>query len=192
MRVRPQRFVRFHSTAVAILTLCILLVAGCLAHARAQSASTREESLKKFLQSYEGNPGSPHERTTRYAAAFADLKGDGTQEAIVYLIGSRWCGGGGCSSLILAPNGSSFKVITSTTVTQLPIRILSEKTNGRHDLGVGVGGGGIRPGYEARLRFNSKKYPSNPTVAPSQRLPKKVKGEVIIPSDTKGVPLYSD
>lgn len=192
MRVKPQRFVGFHSMAAAILAFCVLLVADRLAHARAHSDSARKESLKRFLQSYDGNPSSPQERTTRYAAAFVDLKDDGTQEAIVYLIGPGWCGSGGCSSLILAPNGATFKVITRTTVTQLPIRVLPEKTNGWHDLGVGVGGGGIRAGYEARLRFNSKKYPSNPTVPPSQRLPKKVEGEVIIPSDTKGVPLYGD
>jgi hypothetical protein len=72
------------------------------------------------------------------------------------------------------------------------MRILVEKTNGWHDLAVGVAGGGIRPRYEARLRFNGKKYPSNPTVPPSQRLKEKVDGKVLIPSDTKGAPLYRD
>jgi hypothetical protein len=181
--------VRFHFTAVAILTVCILLVARCLPQPTAQSAHTREESLKKFLQNYEGNAISPGGKTTRYAVAFVDLKDDGVQEAIVYLIGPDWCGSGGCSALILAPHGSSFTVITRTSVTQLPIRILSEKTNGWHDLGVGVSGGG-RPGYEARLRFNGKKYPSNPTVPPSQRLSKKAEGKVVIPRDTEGVPLF--
>jgi hypothetical protein len=45
--------------AVALLTVCIVLVAGCLVHAGAQSAPTRADNLKKFLQKYDGNPSSP-------------------------------------------------------------------------------------------------------------------------------------
>ena len=178
-----------HLVAMAMPVLYLLLAAGCLAQPAARDDSGREARLKQFLQNFDGNPSSADERTTRYASAFVDLKDDGTQEAIVYLIGPRWCGSGGCSSLILEPAGSSFKVITKTTVTQLPIRILSDKTNGWHDLAVGVGGGGIRP-YEARLRFNGKKYPGNPSVPPAQKLPKETEGKVIIPDTAKGAPLY--
>lgn len=190
MRANRQTCSRFRFTAIAISTLWPLLVAGCPARPTAQSSTQREQSLKKFLQSYEGNPTSPDERTTRYAAAFVDLRDDGTEEAIVYLSGPFWCGSGGCSSLIIAPDGSSFKVLTEMAVTQLPIRVLSSKTNGWHDLGVGVGGGGIRVGYEARLTFDGKKYPSNPTISPAQPLPNNTAGRVVIPGDTKGTPLY--
>src|SRR5262249_51980715 len=151
-------FVKHHFTAIALFAVCILLIAGSLAQPMVQDHKVREESLKKFLQNCEGNPSTDDQRTTRYAAAFVNLKDDGTEQAIVYLIGPRWCGSGGCSSLILEPRGSSFTVITKTTITQLPIRVLPEKANGWHDLGVEVGGGGIRSGYEARLRFNGKKY----------------------------------
>ena len=184
MRARPQGFLTFRLSALAIV-LCVLLVP-----ARARSTSGSEESLKKFLQKYDGNPTSTAERTTRYAAAFVDLKDDGTQDVIVYLIGPRWCGSGGCSTLILAPQGESYRVITKTTVTQPPIRVLSTKTNGWHDLGVWVQGGGIQPGYEARLRFNGKKYPGNPTVPPAQKLRKKVEGKEVIAADAKGNALY--
>lgn len=183
-------FLRPCFRAVAILTFCISLAGGPV-QAAAQNSSAREENLKKFLQNYDGNPISPDERTTRFAAVFVDLKDDGAEEAIVYLIGPRWCGSGGCSCLILVPDGSSFKIITKMTVTQPPILVLSQKTNGWHDLGVGVGGGGI-PSAHARLRFNGKKYPGNPTVPPSQRLPKSAKGKVVIPADTSGAPLYGD
>lgn len=185
------RLARFQAAVTGLPMLCILLVAGCLAPAVAQGNSANDASLKKFLQKYDGNPSSAGERTTRYVAAFADLKDDGTQEAIVYLIGQRWCGSGGCSCLILAPTGSSFKIVTKTTVTQPPIRMLSEKTNGWHDLAVGVGGGGIRP-YDARLRFNGRKYPGNPTVPPAQKLLKKPEGKVLVPADAEGMPLYSE
>ena len=183
---------KHHFTTIAILTFCILQGTGCPAQSMVRNQSVREKRLKKFLQAYEGNPSATDERTTRYAAAFVDLKDDGTQEVIVYLISTQWCGSGGCTSLILEPKGSSFKVITRTTITRLPIRVLSEKTNGWHDLGVGVGGGGIRLGYEARLRFNGKKYPGNPSSPPAQRLQKKAEGRVVILANTEGTPLYGD
>jgi len=81
-------------------------------------------------------------------------------------------------------------LITPTRRTQLPIRVLSTKTNGWHDLGVGVAGGGIQPGYEARLRFDGRTYPSNPTVPPAQELKAKVEGKIVIPADATGTPLY--
>ncbi len=149
-----------------------------------------ESSLRRFLQQYEGNPTSAEERTTRYAAAFADLNGDGQDEVIAYLMGNRWCGSGGCSMLILAPSGSGFRVITRTTITQLPIRVLSSTTDGWHDLGVWVRGGGIQHGYEVKLRFNGKKYPSNPSMPPAQQLNPKAVGRVVIAADSPGVSLY--
>jgi hypothetical protein len=108
----------------------------------------------------------------------------------VYLIDAKWCGSGGCSCLILAPDGSSYNIITQTSVTQLPIRVLSTKTNGWHDLAVGVAGGGIQPGYAARLRFDGSTYPSNPTVPPAQELRTKIEGKIVIPADATGAPLY--
>ena len=108
----------------------------------------------------------------------------------MYFIGANWCGSGGCSCLILARDGSSYSVITQTSVTQLPIRVLSTKTNGWHDLAVSVAGGGIQPGYEARLRFDGRTYPSNPTVPPAQELKAKVEGKIVIPADATGTPLY--
>ena len=177
-------------STVAIRVVCLLLAAGCLVQSRAQGPSGSEEGLKKFLRNYDGNPASVEERTTRYSAASVDLRDDGKSEAIVYLIGPRWCGSSGCSLLVLAPEGSSYKVITKTTVTQPPIRVLSTKTNGWYDLGVWVQGGGIQPGYEARLAFNGRKYPGNPTVPPAQKLRKKVEGKVIISAEAKGTPLW--
>ena len=101
-------FVKSYFSHVVVFTVCLLLVA----QATAQVPSGMEESLKKFLQNYDGNPASADERTTRYSAAFVDLNDDGTSEALVYLSGPEWCGSGGCSLLILRPDGQSWKVIT--------------------------------------------------------------------------------
>lgn len=175
-------------------TIILILLLSCLAATQSLTGTSerRPESakLRAFLQQYEGKPTSPDERTTRYAAAFTDLNGDGKDEIIVYLMDAKWCGSGGCSTLILAPRDSGYILITRTSVTQLPIRVLSTKTNGWHDLGVWVQGGGIRSGYEAKLRFNGTKYPSNPSVSPAQRLRTNAEGKVVIPAHARGIPVY--
>jgi hypothetical protein len=92
--------------------------------------------------------------------------------------------------LVLAPQGSSFKVITRMMITRPPIRVLATKTNGWSDLSVHVRGGGIVNGYDAQLSFNGKKYPSNPSVPPARKLQTKPTGNVIIPSIDNATPLY--
>jgi len=187
-RLFTMAFVKPYFSPVVVFTVCLLLVA----QATAQGPSAREQSLTKFLQSYGGNPLSAAGKTTRYSVAFVDLNDDGTPEALVYLSGPEWCGSGGCSLLILRPDGPFWKVITRTTVTQLPIRVLSTKTNGWHDVTVWVRGGGIQPGYEARLRFNGRKYPGNPSAPPAKKLPSDAEGKVVISAETTTKPLYRD
>jgi hypothetical protein len=157
-----------------------------------KSIPKQDESLKSFLQTYLGKPYAPFEQegATRYSSVFVDLRGDGTKEVIVYVSGRAWCGSGGCVMLILAPEGASYRVVTRTTITRLPIRVLNTKTNGWHDIGVTVAGGGVQLGGEAILPFDGKTYPSNPTVPPARRMPGKIPGKVVIPPDMHDEPLY--
>ena len=139
-----------------------------------------------FLRSYLEIAGSqqafPEDGVgTRYFDAYYDLNGDGQPEAIVYVAGRAFCGSGGCSLLILAAEGASYRVVTRTTVTRAPIRVLARTSHGWRSIGVWVQGGGIQPGYEAELRFDGKRYPSNPSVAPTRRLPAGVPGETVLP-----------
>jgi len=76
------------------------------------------------------------------------------------------------------------------TITHPPIRMLNGTSNGWHNLGVWVQGGGILPGYEAELRFDGKTYPNNPTVLPAQPAKKGLQGDVLIGSMDDAVPLY--
>jgi hypothetical protein len=152
--------------------------------------STSEDSLKRFLQNYLRKPVSGDDETARYSPAFVDLNGDGTQEVIVYVSGRRWCGTGGCVTLILSEQDSSYSVVTRITITRPPVRVLQDASKGWRSIAVWVQGGGIQPGYEAELRFNGKTYPSNPSVPPARRLPGKVAGEIVVPSSQKGMPLY--
>ena len=134
--------------------------------------------------------GLEEDSTTRYVAGFVDLDGTGASEALVYLIGQRWCGSGGCPLFVLAQHGSLFRVVTRVSVAQLPIRVLTEKTNGWRNIGVYVRGGGIEHGYESVLRFNGKTYPTNPTLLPARPLAGGNPGEIVISTTTGAVPLY--
>ena len=174
--------------AALITALCWCALAG-VACPQDRTAQTADPSLKNFLRSYLGDAASSPGDDTRYAAAVVALSGQSPDELVVYVMGRQWCGSGGCTTLVLAPKGPSYKVIARITITQLPIRILATRTNGWHDIGVWVQGGGTQPGYEARLRFNRHRYPSNPTVPPARRLRSGAIGEVVIPSTAEGIPL---
>ncbi|MBB5711935.1 FG-GAP repeat protein [Sphingomonas xinjiangensis] len=104
----------------------------------------------------------------RYRAAAADLNGDGAAEIIVRAEASNFCGSGGCTLYVLSPRAGGYRIVTRMTITQPPIRVLATSTRGWRDLGVRVGGGGITRWYEARLRFDGRSYPRNPSVAPAR------------------------
>lgn len=176
--------------ALMVLAATSISVTGCIPQTLREPNSSQQESLKKFLQGYLGDPLMEKDRTTRYSSALVDLRDDGTQEVIVYITGQYWCGSGGCEMLILEPNGPSWRVITKTTITRAPIRVLVTKSNGWHDIAVLVGGGGILHAYEAMLSLNGRRYPSNPSVPPARRLIEKVPGRVVVPAEGNGKPLY--
>jgi len=114
-----------------------------------------------------------------YERADADLNGDGRSEAFVYVTDRDQCGSGGCVLFVLSPHKVSFRVVLRSTVIRRPIRLLATSTRGWRDVGVTVGGGGNVQPYMARLRFNGRRYPSNPTVPPAIPL-KRPAGKVLI------------
>jgi hypothetical protein len=152
--------------------LCLAL--GSLAGAdAAQGQSPRQQTygsateLRQSLRNYVlGRWGRP-EQETRYVAHLTDLNGDGRNEALVYISGREWCGSGGCNLWILTPRSRSWRMVTQTTITWPPIRVLNTKTHGWRDVAVFVAGGGIIPGHEVALRFNGRSYPTNPSMVPA-------------------------
>lgn len=105
--------------------------------------------------------------TSMYKRADADLNGDGRKESFIYLTDPDYCGSGGCTLVIVSPRGSQLRVVLRSTVTRLPIRLLATSSHGWRDIGVIVQGGGIIRPYEARLQFDGRRYPSNPTMPPA-------------------------
>lgn len=184
----PGLCLRFYLASVLALPTC----PGGVGQSRPQRAApaAAEDSHKMFLQEYLSPPRPRADRTTRYLDAFVDLDGDGIEEAIVYLTGQRWCGSGGCTTLILARQGSSYRLVTKITIAWPPVRVLTSSTDGWRDLAVRVQGGGLDSGYEAEVRFDGRTYPTNPSTPPARRLAARTAGTIVVPSSQEGKPLY--
>lgn len=188
MVTRDRSFSR-HSIVRALLAVSLLYLAGlCVGQTKREPSPNQEQRLMAFLQKYLGDRGQ--EAETRYSSVLVDLMDDGAKEAIVYVSGPGWCGSGGCVMLILAPEDASYRVITKTTITRLPIRVLETKSNGWHDISVVVAGGGIRSAHEAILSFDGKTFPINPTVPPARPSDGKAQGKIVISVAAEGRPLY--
>jgi hypothetical protein len=165
-------------------TAAVLLV---LSAPSVQMAQSTPDPLTSVLQAYIGTP-DVETKKTEYSVVFVDLKDDGTKEAIVYLSSGGWCGTGGCTMLILAPEGKSYRVVTKVPAVRLPIRVLNAKSNGWHDLGVMVRKSGVEPLYEAILSFDGKSYPIS--VSEAGESDGKAQGKTAMPSTAKAKPLF--
>ena len=120
-------------------------------------------------------------QTSIYKRADADLNGDGRKEIFVYVTDPNFCGSGGCLLIILSPRGNSYNVVMQAPVVKLPIMVLRTAAYGWRDVGFTVRGGGIIRPYMARLRFNGRHYPSNPTMPPAVPL-HRTSGKMLISS----------
>lgn len=112
-----------------------------------------------------------------YSRAEADLDGDGKNEVLAYVGGPLMCGTGGCNLVVLKRDGEGFRQVGDLSVVQLPVGVLSTRTNGWRDLAIMVSGGG-KPGGVMRVPFDGTSYTSNPTISPAE--PADSAGEVLI------------
>lgn len=115
-----------------------------------------------------------------YSSADVDLNGDGRQEAVVYVLGPRICGTGGCPMLVFSRDKKGgFRLVSYTELTRPPIRVARSRTHGWKDLIVFVAGGGILEGYDMLLPFDGKSYPESPFLPPCRRV-KTSQGHLLI------------
>lgn len=113
-----------------------------------------------------------------------DLNGDGTLDAIVVLIGSYWCGSGGCTMKVFHGHDRHFHPVSTSTLIRTPITVSDRKTNGWRDLIVEVSGGGIKP-KKVALKYDGKKYPLNPSTLPEISSKTVIKGKVLFPEGSE-------
>jgi heat shock protein HslJ len=100
----------------------------------------------------------------RYIYNVVDLNGDGNSEVLVYLLGSIFCGSGGCDLFLFRPGKQGYTLVNKFPISRLPVIVSSHKTNGWHDLVRPESGGGAPPSYVVHA-YDGKSY------AEQQRLP---------------------
>jgi len=93
----------------------------------------------------------------RYVYGRVDLNGDGRDEVFVYLLGSIFCGTGGCNLLLFTPAESGYSLVNEFPISRLPVIVAPARTNGWHDVIRPESGGGAKPSY-VRHTFDGKHY----------------------------------
>ena len=88
-----------------------------------QIDTTIEASLRRFAIQF-------FEDAERYYYNRADLNGDGKSEILVYMVGPRICGSGGCSLFVLANERDEYRIITRMSLVHAPIIVSDNRTNG--------------------------------------------------------------
>jgi hypothetical protein len=136
-----------------------MIIAFVLATTQTVQAQT-DTMLDLAVKAYVKKQGD--DQKPPYKSALFDLDNDGRDDALVLLTGPDWCGSGGCTMLVFKGLKEEFKLVSSTSVTLEPIRVLERvPSNGWASLIVHS-----RSHGEALLRFNGKKYPANSSTAP--------------------------
>ena len=118
-----------------------------------------EESLIKAFSLKRG------EDVVYYYYNKVDLNGDSKPEVIVYAYGPMLGGSGGDSGLVLKEISEGYQIISKFSLMHTPVIVSDEASHGWKDIILDVFGGGIVPG-KAVMKFDGKKYPSNPSVQP--------------------------
>jgi len=113
--------------------------------------------LMSAIQDYVGKKG--HQERPPFRQALTDLNADGQVDAIVLLLGSNWCGSGGCNMLVFRGTNDGFTFVSASTITNEPIRVSPENTQGWKTLIVHSKGKG-----DVLMQFNGTHYPLNPSL----------------------------
>ncbi len=93
----------------------------------------------------------------RYLYGRVDLDGDGKEEVLVYLLGSFFCGSGGCTMMLFTEDENGHRLVNNFPITRTPVIVSPNRTEGWNDLWRVEYGGGASPGY-VRHAFDGTKY----------------------------------
>ena len=123
----------------------------------------------------------------RYAYGRVDLNSDGRDEVLVYLLGSIFCGTGGCNLLLFTQTQNGYSLINNFPISRLPVIVSTKRTKGWNDLIRLESGGGAKASY-VRHTFDGKHYVKRERV-PADKVPEGksyLAGELTF---DKGIPL---
>lgn len=141
--------------------LLVLFLLSVATPAWAQSATEIATVKKGVQQILKADLPVMSRDQRRFKLESVDLNGDGKFEHFVYFQNNYFCGTGGCSFFLLNHQG---QLITRFTVSEAPVIVLTSKTHRWRDLLL------THKGKTYKLRFDGKRYPGNPSVAPAYNL----------------------
>ena len=96
-------------------------------------------------------------REARYLYGRVDLNGDGRKEVFAYLLGSIFCGTGGCNLLLFTNGEGGYSLVNSFPISRLPVIVSAERTAGWNNLIRLESGGGAEASY-VKQTFDGAKY----------------------------------
>ncbi len=153
------------------------LLALVLLFAPTDSSTTAEPSqaarLFSAVQSYIAPFDAPSE-DVQVRTEWADLNGDGVQDALVYLKSDTWCGSGGCTVLVFeaipdsleAAELGAFRPAAEISLMHGPVVVADTETEGWKDLIVQN-----TDGTTSRLSFDGETYPMSPGSGVAMTMP---------------------
>lgn len=100
---------------------------------------------------------------------------------VVYLVGSDWCGSGGCTLAVVHGEGRDARLAGWATIARPPIQVLPTSANGLPDISVSVRSlDPAGPPEYAILSFDGATYPLNPGLPPAVVVSEMPQGREII------------
>jgi hypothetical protein len=93
----------------------------------------------------------------RYVYSRIDLNGDGHDEVLAFLMGSFFCGTGGCSLQLFTPGVDGYRLVNDFPISRAPVIVSAQKSNGWNDLWRLESGGGAPASY-VRHSFDGQTY----------------------------------
>jgi hypothetical protein len=106
----------------------------------------------KEIVSIEGGTGPG-----RYLYSRVDLNGDGREEVLAYLLGSIFCGSGGCNLLLFTETGDGLSLVNEFPISRTPVIVSPSTTAGWHDF-IKLESGGGAPASHVRHIFDGQRY----------------------------------
>ncbi|NQV10183.1 MAG: hypothetical protein HQ527_03300 [Cyanobacteria bacterium] len=127
----------------------------------------------------------------RYAYNRIDLSGDRQDELVATVIGPYTCGTGGCNAYVFksGPKEKGLRLVSQMSLFRPPLVVSDQRHNRWRDLisRVRIDAG---HGYYARLPFNGRGYPSNPSTPPAEPLSQAVSGVALLGTDDDASPTH--
>ncbi len=93
----------------------------------------------------------------RYVYGRVDLDADGEDEVFVYMLGSIFCGTGGCNLLLFDDRTTGFEHVNTFPISRLPVLVSGHRSHGWRDLYRPESGGGAPPSF-VRHVFDGVRY----------------------------------